>query len=218
MKLQKVHAVSVCLAMLIVASSSLGRAAEQCGPLGCRVFITNPIRPVMQQTPVWCWAASLSALFGAFKHPVDQKRIVARYFPPPGITTGPPWVMADALNTKWVDDNGTSFQISSMITDNYSGPMAPHQVNNAMILNAIKNEIPVFYGDKTHAMIIVQADYQMGPFGPQIIAGGALDPYPYSLFPFCPPAPYDCNGPGFRNLQPNELIGMFVAIPSVTYR
>jgi hypothetical protein len=169
----------------------------------------------MQQTPVWCWAASLSALFGYFGHPVSQQRIVATYFPPPGITTGPPWVMANALNRAWVDDNGKRFQVASLITDNYSGPLAPHQVNNAAIINALSNNIPVFYGDATHAMIIVQTDYVLTPMGPQLVSGGAVDPYPYVL-PLCPPPPFDCHGPGFRMLQPNEMIGMFAVIPSVT--
>jgi hypothetical protein len=84
-----------------------------------------------------------------------------------------------------------------------------------MIVNSVANEVPVFYGDQTHAMIIVQVDYAPTPLGPQILSGGAVDPYPFDLRPYCPPPPYACVGPGFRNLQPQELIGLFAAIPSV---
>jgi hypothetical protein len=170
-----------------------------------RVYLSHRIPIVTQQTPVWCWAASLSALFGAFGHPVDQRRIVATYFPPPGVTTGPPWVMRNALNAVWVDDNGKKFQVQSAITNLYP-PQGPVQVNNSDIINALENEVPIFYGDTTHAMILVQADFIPTPNGPNILAGWAIDPFP---------------GPtgqayGFRQLQPNELRALFAAIPTVT--
>lgn len=216
---------SICSCACIVSIVTLGCFAEpqpaygaqQCFPNGvCRAYLSHHVTPVVQRTPVWCWAASLSALFGALGHPVDQTRIVARYFPPPGITTGPPWVMRDALNTTWMDDNNIQFTVTSQITDLYSGPLGLRQVDNAALVTALSNEVPVFYGDATHAMLIVQADFVPNPGGePQIVAGAAIDPYPYNLYPYCPFPPYQCQGPGFRPLGATELIGMFAAIATV---
>jgi hypothetical protein len=171
-----------------------------------RVYLTRQVPIVTQQTPVWCWAASLSALFGYFGHPVDQRRIVARYFPPPGITTGPPWVMRDALNSPWVDDAGVTFRVTSLVTNLYP-PSGPMQVANPDILRALENEIPVFYGDRTHAMVLVQADFLETPGGPTILGGGAVDPFPN---------PATGAAYGFRLLQPNEMTALFAAIPTIT--
>src|SRR5205823_6000717 len=112
-----------------------------------RVYLSRQVPVVRQETPVWCWAASLSALFGYLGHPVDQRRIVFKYFPPPGITPGPPWVMRDALNSNWVDDNGLPFQVRSAVTNLYP-PVGPRQVENPQIIKALEDEIPVFYGDQ----------------------------------------------------------------------
>jgi Papain-like cysteine protease AvrRpt2 len=202
------HFVSVLLlsAVLLVTAQAANAAHTQLPNGAWRVYLSRQVPIVRQETPVWCWAASLSALFGYFGHPIDQKRIVARYFPPPGITSGPPWVMRDALNTTWVDDQGNSFKVSSPITNLYP-PAGPTQVNNVDIIRALDNEIPVFYGDTTHAMVLVQADYFIAPDGtPQIVGGGAVDPYPNPMTGFAF---------GFRPLQPNEMRALFAAIPSV---
>lgn len=169
-----------------------------------RVYISNrPIAPVAQDTAVWCWAASLSALFGYFGHPVNQERIALRYFPNGPVRTGSPMVMSDALNTVWLDDSGQRFQIRSGITDLYT-PTGRREVSNLEIVRALNAEIPVFYGDRTHAMVLVQADYVPSPAGPQIRGGWAIDPWP---------KPGTREAIGFRQLQQGELQAFFVGIP-----
>lgn len=197
----------ILLASVLLVVSTQASAAHMQLPNGVwRVYLSRQVPIVTQRTPVWCWAASLSAVFGYYGHPVDQTRIVARYFPPPGITTGPPWVMRDALNTTWVDDAGNTFSVSSPITNLYP-PQGPMQVSNVDIIRALDNEIPVFYGDTTHAMVLVQTDYVIGPDGmPNIIGGGAVDPYPN---------PATGAAWGFRPLQPNEMRALFAALPTV---
>lgn len=201
-----------CCAVVTIASLAMGLVAQGAHaqlPNGVwRVYLSRQVPVVRQQTPVWCWAASLSALFGYFGHPVDQRRIVARYFPPPGVTTGPPWVMRDALNTTWIDDAGKTFTISSAVTNLYP-PVGPMQVGNPNILQALDGEVPVFYGDATHAMVLVQADF-VGPImNPRILGGVAVDPYPN-------PVTGLAFGP--RPLQPNEMQAMFAAISVVSNR
>jgi uncharacterized protein (TIGR03437 family) len=190
------------LAGIFGALSQLASAATYCDPSGvCRVYISKKlVNPIAQETPVWCWAASLSMLFDYYGHPVDQAEIVTRYFGAPVAVSGPPWVLRDALNTTWVDDNRASFMISSRITDYYSG--SSFQVSNADIISAIGAENPVFYGDNIHAMILVQVDYVSLYGTPQILAAWAIDPYPATGF-------------GFRQLRPDELQGYFAAIATV---
>jgi uncharacterized protein (TIGR03437 family) len=195
-----VPALSVFLLMAIEQPLA---AAKFCQGTACRVYISKQLVPVIaQQTPVWCWAASLSMLFGYYGHPVQQDRIVERYFVLPLPVTGSPLVMKDALNSTWTDDTGKMFQVTSAVTDLYSGLAL--QVTNADVVNALANEKPVYYGDDTHAMILVQVDYfdNPPPLQPTIVAGWVIDPWPLSL--------------GFRQLQPNELSARFLAVSTVT--
>jgi hypothetical protein len=184
-----------------------------------RAYISNrPVIPVAQDNIVGCWAASLSALFGYFGHPVSQDRIRLRYFPPGVIRTGPPWVMMDALNTTWTDDSGNNFRIKSLITNFFPSPYPPYapqgptQAGFGDIVKALANEMPVLYGDRTHAMVLVQADY-VSPYNQiEILGAGAIDPAPQ----LCPPWAMPCNSlvaTGFRQLQQNELSLMFVGVP-----
>ncbi len=88
------------LLLMVGLPPNLMAAHKDLGNGFWRVYISkNLVPPGPQQTPVWCWAASLSNLFGYYGHPVDQQRIATRYFPPPIVTTGPPIVMMNALNT-----------------------------------------------------------------------------------------------------------------------
>jgi hypothetical protein len=140
----------------------------------CLVYLSRrPVPVIAQQTPVWCWAASLAMLFDYYGHPVAQSRIVSSYFALPIAVTGSPWLLRDALNTTWTDDNGRQFRVSSRITDRYTGSL--FQVTNADVLNALANEQPIFYGDATHAMVLVQAAYTNTPIGTNVTAGWAID-------------------------------------------
>ncbi len=182
-------------------AESAQREFRVCDPFGnCRVYLSRrPVTVIAQQTAVWCWAASLAMLFDYYGHPVQQARIVSRYFLAPIPVTGPPWVLTQALNTTWTDDNGRQFRVRSRITDRYTGSL--FQVSDTDVLNALAADQPVFYADATHAMILVQADYTNSPFGPYVRAGWAIDPWPLSL--------------GFRQLQPHELQATYLAIATV---
>jgi hypothetical protein len=190
------------LALLLVGGTvSVTHSAGWCDATGfCRAYISkNPVPVAAQETPVWCWAASLEMLFAYYGHPVSQSTIVTRYFGAAVPVTGNPWVLSDALNNTWVDQNNRQFRVSSRITDRYYGTRS--EVNNTDIIAALKSETPVFYADTTHAMILVQADYYPVYGVPYIVGGGAIDPWPATL--------------GFRLLQQNELTALFVGIPTI---
>ncbi|MEO8130058.1 MAG: papain-like cysteine protease family protein, partial [Bryobacteraceae bacterium] len=178
------------------------RAARVCDSFGnCRVYISKrPVPLRAQETPVWCWAASLSMLFAYYNYPVQQEAIVTRYFGAPLPVPGPPWILRDALNTDWTDATGKRFRVTSRITDLYGG--SSFQVSNADIVGALADEKPVFYADANHALILVQTDYIAALPQPIIVAGWAIDPYPGPNF-------------GFRQLQPSEMQASFAAIADV---
>lgn len=169
----------------------------------CRAYIsTRPVPPRVQQTPVWCWAASMSMIFAYYGHQVDQSTIVSRFYGAAVPIAGDPLAMDVGFNSQWIDTSGRSFRVTSKITDLYRG--TSFQVSNIDIVAALTQEKPVFYCDQTHAMVLVQVDYINTPSGVDILAGGVIDPWPASF--------------GFRALDPNqgELAGSYVAISDVT--
>lgn len=188
-------------AVLALGPSGI-EGANSCDFFGnCLAYISQRPVPVRaQETSEWCWAASLSMLFAYYKHPVAQDRIVERYYGLPLVVTGQPLVMDDALNTSWVDDNGAPFNVASRITDYYQGTRI--QVSNADVIAALISENPVFYGDYTHAMVLVQAEYMNTIYGPYVTAGWVIDPWPATL--------------GFRQLGPTELAAQYLGIAKVT--
>jgi uncharacterized protein (TIGR03437 family) len=187
---------------LLLLLPTAAHAAKYCQGSYCRAYISKqPVPIVAQQTPVWCWAASLSMLFGYHGHPLQQSTIVQRYYVLPIPVTGSPLLLKDALNTSWKDDFGKSFQATSTVTDLYS--LSAVQVTNADVINALIAEKPVYYGDETHAMILVQADYieSLPGFQPTVLAGWVIDPWPANL--------------GFRQLMPHEMSARFLAVTTI---
>jgi uncharacterized protein (TIGR03437 family) len=138
-------------------------------------------------------------LFAYYGHPVQQSAVVTRYFGAAIPVTGSPLVMKDALNSTWVDDHGRSFQAISRVTDLYS--FSELQVTSADVITALVAEQPVYYGDTSHAMILVQADYIDTPGQPTVLAGWVIDPWPTTL--------------GFRELNPNEMNALFLAVTTI---
>ncbi len=87
------------------------------------------------------------------------------------------------------------------------------QITNFDMIRAIDKEKPVFYADLTHAMVLVQIDYQVvSDTNLRIVGGGAIDPFP--VIP-CVGAPCP-RAIGFRQLQQQEMVAFFVGIPQIT--
>jgi hypothetical protein len=169
-----------------------------------------PADPGPQETPITCWAASMSYIFDSLDHKVAQRRIVERYFGP-GVGLGNPSILIPALNSEWTDDQGLSFTVSSKITDHYWGTKS--QVDNTDVVDALQNGTPVFYGTSDHAMVLLAVTFAQTPTGPYIVSGVAWDPNPeYHRPPF-----YTVGDPraGIRNVSGPDLIAKFVAITSI---
>ncbi len=189
------------LCFILLALSPLSFAARKCGPNACVAYLSEKLPvPHAQQTAVWCWAASIQTIFSYYGYEVNQDTIVSRYFGKPVVVNGNPYTMSNAFNTHWVDNEGKHFSSHSPITDLYWHTKL--EVNNEDIVQALVDETPVFYGDRTHAMVLVSVDYSPSPAGPQILGAWVIDPFPGPTY-------------GLRRAVGNELQGYFVAIPDV---
>ncbi len=172
----------------ISAAACLGVAhavgAQSCGPTpygpACtaQVDIPNHIEAIhTQDCPEWCWAASISMIFGFYDHQIDQEEIVRQVygrlqcFPAGTLTIG------QALSRTWTDSDGQKFK-SKVVAgfDPMNGIVA---INNRVIVNELVNDRPVLYCNTHHAMLIYRVDYFPTPI-PNIQGVGVIDPWPSS--------------------------------------
>jgi hypothetical protein len=76
----------------------------------------------------------------------------------------------------WVDDNGVKFR--SRLVAAYDARYQHASINNAMIIDALRNEEPLVYCNKSHMMLLTAIAYNPTPAGPNIYNLGFFDPYP----------------------------------------
>jgi hypothetical protein len=170
-------------------------SAQQCGvvPPGvtlCRAEVNIPqlIAAInTQQCPEWCWAASISMIFGFYGHPIDQKEIVKQtYGNVLCFPAGSSRTIGRALSRRWEDANGDFFK--STVVAAYDPANNINAINNAIIVNELANDHPLLYCNTSHAMVNYAVDYIPTQFGPNVQAVGVVDPWPYSprLHPLSP--------------------------------
>lgn len=136
----------------------------------------------------------MSNLIAFYGYSVSEKEIVSQSVGSPQYAT--PAVMGIALNHDYTDDYGDKVTVSIIaMTDNFTG--TSHGLTNADIYQSLKDEVPVFYGDSGHAMILVDALFIPTPMGPMPVQAIVADPSP--------------SMPPFRPLSIQELNGMYAA-------
>jgi hypothetical protein len=158
--------------------------------------------PSSQQNSEWCWAASVSNIFSYYKHPVNQARIVSGFYGAVvNLPAGSGYTIAVQLNRPWVDDAGRPF--NSYLTSAYDFDAGINTISNALLVEELTNNRPIFYANVQHAMVLVAVQYFSTQFGPNIVAAQVYDPLP---------------GVGLRTLSDAELklmhlggVGRFIA-------
>jgi len=161
-------------------SPPAAQAINSCGPTGCLAEVSFPqfaaaYEPQFQSE--WCWAASISMLFGYYGHPVNQQRIVSEaYGQPFNIPALSGFVIAQALNRAWVDDRGRRFQANLQAAFDAQAGVAA--INNVMIVQALANGHPLIVGARSHATVVTAVSYVPSPLGPNITSVGVFDPWP----------------------------------------
>ena len=110
-----------------------------------------------QQMENWCWAASLSMLFGYYGHPVSQQRIVAEVYG--GLVDEPATSLqvSQQVNRNWIDDFGRPFTARLLAAYDYA--YGVNALDNNTIINALVGEHPLLFGNETHATVLTGVEY-----------------------------------------------------------
>ena len=143
-----------------------------------------------QSQSQWCWAACIQMLFRSYGYEVSQQRIVQETFGQlVNMPAGSGAVISKQINRPWQDDKGKKFR--SYLEAAYDFDFGVYSVDNGYIIKKLTNNEPLIYGNKSHAMLLVQMTYAQSPMGPNVVGAGVLDPWP---------------GNGARALQQAELV------------
>lgn len=140
----------------LLISRSLGAdlqctAYNQAGVQQCQVGIDSNLIPVTasQQMPEWCWAASISMVFGYYGFPVSQSRIVEEVWGEAAdMPAGPDQILSD-LNRDWKDDNDNKFTASGESYD----------ANPTTASQDLAQDMPLIIGTMGHAMVLTSLVY-----------------------------------------------------------
>lgn len=177
-------------------------AGERCQPdpygqVVCEVGIPSErLEPITSQQAMsqWCWAASLSMIFGYHGHALPQERIVQSVF---GQLVDLPamngMVMSRSLARPWVDQRGRRFQAKVRVFDMHAGLF---ELDTEAIITELREERPMLVGTVGHAMVMTALRYVRTPMGPQVIGVTVRDPWP---------------GRGRRDLQWHEMQPQYLA-------
>jgi hypothetical protein len=181
-------ALAIAASLLLVERSAV--ADGSCGLQGCIVGIPTDrinriaaIAGTSQEQSEWCWAASISMLFGYYGHPVSQEQIVRQAFGQLVNMPGSPALISQALNREWVDTRGKHFRSSAIYSDAAAGGGA---VNNDVIANELHDNHPLIVGAVGHAMLLTAMTYQpiATPDGMlhvgRVFSAAVRDPWPYN--------------------------------------
>lgn len=110
----------------------------------------------LQQTMVWCWAATLEMIFRWHGRDISQRTIVEQTFGSPLNVPASPIVLAQSINRSYSDQNGKTFNVRSKI---WSPDFGVQQINNHDIIKELHNERPMVVCNLTHMMVLVGVNY-----------------------------------------------------------
>jgi hypothetical protein len=115
----------------------------------------------------WCWAATISNVFGYYGHPVTQARVVKETYGRIANVAGSEAAMSDDLNRTWVDDRGKRFRV---VADDVREPSAAEELARGR---------PLIVTMHNHAVILTGLTYVRRPNGSGSVAGAIVhDPWP----------------------------------------
>lgn len=171
------------LALLLLVPAA--NAAQDCVPLrggGQRCIAgikTHKLKHVaaLQKRSQWCWAASISMVFGYHEHPLAQEQIVGRTYG--GIVNMPAMngrTITWALSRPWVDARGRSFQASVRVWDRQAGQLG---MSTADVIAELRADRPLIVGTRGHAMVVTAIEYDVSPWrGVSVVSVMVRDPWP----------------------------------------
>ena len=152
---------------------------------------------ILQQTPVWCWAATLQMIFRWYGKNISQKNIVLQTFGAVVALPADPFVLVNSIKKSYTDDSGNIFQVNSEI---WSQDFNIYQLDNYSLINELSAEHPMIVCNSSHMMVLIGVCYFRPQFGPlQLIQAWVADPFlSGQVTPDLPS--------GYRYLFPYEMI------------
>lgn len=132
-----------------------------------------------QRCEMWCWAASISMIFAYHKRIVTQERIVQlTYGSVVCLPSGSSYTIGADLSRSYVDVNGSTFR--SQVIAGYDPANNYRTINNAMIVDELRNHGPLLYCNTHHAMVLHSVRYTGSDSAPNIVSATVIDPWPSS--------------------------------------
>lgn len=167
----------------------------------------NRIVYAAQRQSFWCWAAAAEMIFALYGYRMPQSSIVSLvYGSPQNRPSGPTTNISGLLNRDWIDADGRRFRCR--LSGLYDAHLGINQLNNNQIIAALRNERPLFYCNRSHAMVQTSIVYSSTPMGQQVINVGLIDPWP---------------GIGPRGASPREIVAAqmggdmtYLGLPSIS--
>jgi len=133
-----------------------------------------------QQCEQWCWAASISMIFGFYGHPISQSQIVQpTYVNILCLPAGSSTTIGIDLSRPWIDSRGVPFSSRVEAAYDYFNGFNTF-AGNAAIVAALNANNPMLYCNRSHAMVLYSVQYVDSPYGPDIRRADVIDPWPFS--------------------------------------
>jgi hypothetical protein len=116
-------------------------------------------------------------VFGFYGHKISQEDIVRQVYGrlqcfPAGTRT-----IGQALSRGWTDADGQKFR--SRVVAAFDPMNGINAINNAIIVNELKNDHPLLYCNTHHAMVVGGVEF-FPTAPPNITTVGVIDPWPAS--------------------------------------
>jgi hypothetical protein len=122
-----------------------------------------------QEFSQWCWAASISMVFGHYGLDVNQSQIVAEGWGEVVNMPGSPAQIVTALNRQWADTKGRIWAVRG----------TTHDANPFTAADDLANNRPLIIGTMGHAMVLTAITYDTFPDGSAVVQSATVrDPWP----------------------------------------
>jgi Papain-like cysteine protease AvrRpt2 len=128
----------------------------------------------------WCWAASLSMIFGAHGYDVPQAQIVKETWGHIVDLPGSPAQVIKDLNKTWTDVNGKQFLPSIPKNRSMTG-VTPDDIEDDLLAGH-----PLMIGTPSHAMVVVSMTYNNFLLGKSLVSIIVADPANGNVRPLYP--------------------------------
>lgn len=191
--------------------SALARAEEVCNQVPAGRWCDAKIRTdkfasvhAIQQTPVWCWAATLEMIFRWHGKFISQRSVVEQTFgrlisAPADLQT-----LLESGNRTYIDDNGRSFVAESKV---WSADVGVAQIDNRSTIASLRAERPLVVCNLHHMMALVGVNYTEHSLG-SIVVNEAWVADPMLRGSVTEGMGERTLAPGFRYLNALEIIPM----------